>query len=1610
MKSRHIPATTPQQAVTRMDMQPSPSDMAVKSKGDGLPPHHPGGVARGGGGGRGRGISRNKHWVSEGSRPHTPAHSDAQSSQRGGRGRGRGQFRGAPNVRKFPNMSLRNTPQAKSEVTQTHTATMANASSATAPADPEDDDNDEPLPEIHEPDLDPEAREALYQELVAAREQERKRAIAEGKMDDPLVPKRLEDAITIVGTCPDMCPRFERYRREREKNYDRWERIPGTMKLDHQRAVKMYERAAGDKVIPSDLRPPHVLRKTLDYLFHDLLPRGGLSETAPFIRDRSRAVRNDFTMQHLMGRSAIECHDRCARFHIIVMHLERENKNFSMHLEEQQLMNTLQSLKEFYEDQRGRYESPTELEMRVYHRLIHIRDQRERPEDIPDHIRNHPVFKLTTDFRLQVQKKSSPISKTSALVADGEAMQIFGNLVGVLKEMGDTVMIYLVACILERLFGPDTVEDIELLRGDLSLPDVIDGRSVAAPPRIAEVQDADLEMEEDEEGDYEQEDELDQFLEEPAVEEAALSTSATWPTMNTATPSSIFGSQPTAKSVFGPTPSQQAPTSVFGTSQSAPSIAQSAFSNITSRPNVFGNLTFGAPTTSSSQATSVFGSTFPTPSSTSAPSQAQSASLFGLVQAKDIPEPAALPPASQHAPSTSASPPTQPSFVTPSPPKHEEPTKPSIFSKPTESFFSKPPDFFNKGPVAIPSTPASSLFSSTPTNASQSTNPPQLNPQAPSFTPSSSFTPLASSTPPAQQGSQATLTPPVAGPSGLSWSPATAPPKPPSLVERTRSASTSGSRASPPPPLKIDTAWSTSSSTSNAVAPAATSASTSNVDPSVSTIPPSPREPPPLGRVQPVSLPSTPTTLGPPPSALLNHLKSNLGTPPATATPERSGFLSPLILQTPKTGMFPPTPSFSPAPSKSSFGLGIFGTSGASSSSSSLNGSDKGKGKEPIRRSPDALSELPEEVLSMMQDQAEAFEGKSIVVRECFGHWLRKAIDKAAWIEACKESEEYKERMRRQRELESKGKQKENVNVNGQGMNGSLGVGGQELVRSSSSLKRVMDRESPQRKRAKKRVSSVYQPPRTDEELAARFRQNQADVERRWAPGSFLRVLKNHFKSRLPPPSTSTISSSLSVSQRQQPFSLPSVWQLWLSLNTDSDATAIWLEKKFDVPESGKWVSPSNAFAVPIAGPHGADETVPEHPGLVIFECSPLDGLDEIEKHYRVVDDMARLSEVVKNFPQRRFYLPSILLMCWARSTEDYSALLEWVEKRVKDGSLGGYHTMLMNTDDKDPDGNFERSLKDTKLDTQGELVRALTVRDLFKHFSGVLQPFVMEWANTCASNPHFFNWKLYNLLLHMTVGLLNRLIVNFCQLCEAPQGAARPESVSLPGFEDNIIDDSDSTYDSVEDWLSEVSEETKVDVSLVMVDIEGHRKIEQDFPYGAFLEHLLEIAQVQAEGVLESQSQAKLFGTSGSSTAYLVLEEEINTFTEALEESLAPLRVKLSHRLSTTARRSHRRRSHSTAGSEITSPDSKRMRMSSGSTNGDMDVTPISSPFMNGHTNGNGNGNLGSPSTSILDLSADTSSMSVSTPGRGSPSKPTMSAAELRAYTASLKKRFLRK
>ena len=236
----------------------------------------------------------------------------------------------------------------------------------------------------------------------------------------------------------------------------------------------------------------------MDYLFHSLIPQVGFIESQAFVRDRSRAVRNDFTIQRETGSIAIECHERCTRYHILSLHKLYDVSSFDRAMEIQQLMNcmylfsfffpkysnlnkqALLSLREFYDDQRGRYDSPNELEMRVYHRLGLIRDRHDRNEGTPPQILNDPIFQLVTRFRAEVQAASQPITKTSKMIAGLEAMQTFMELETILRQRGNIVMIYLFACFLKYIFGPEAIQDIESIRGALSDQDIIDGISTVS--------------------------------------------------------------------------------------------------------------------------------------------------------------------------------------------------------------------------------------------------------------------------------------------------------------------------------------------------------------------------------------------------------------------------------------------------------------------------------------------------------------------------------------------------------------------------------------------------------------------------------------------------------------------------------------------------------------------------------------------------------------------------------------------------------------------------------------------------------------------------------------------------------------------------------------------------------------------------------------------------------------------------------------------------------------------------------------------------------------------------------------------------------------------------
>lgn len=150
--------------------------------------------------------------------------------------------------------------------------------------------------------------------------------------------------------------------------------------------VKRFRRSAAgyDEQLPSDIRPPVVLKKTLDYLLRDVVGKNPLAQVHKFVWDRTRGIRNDFSIQQVTKKEdvkiAINCFERIARFHILSLHLlshpDQDNGGFDQHQEREQLNNTLLSLMYYYDDNEGKILSYNEAEFRAYSIIFEIQDQR----------------------------------------------------------------------------------------------------------------------------------------------------------------------------------------------------------------------------------------------------------------------------------------------------------------------------------------------------------------------------------------------------------------------------------------------------------------------------------------------------------------------------------------------------------------------------------------------------------------------------------------------------------------------------------------------------------------------------------------------------------------------------------------------------------------------------------------------------------------------------------------------------------------------------------------------------------------------------------------------------------------------------------------------------------------------------------------------------------------------------------------------------------------------------------------------------------------------------------------------------------------------------------
>lgn len=149
--------------------------------------------------------------------------------------------------------------------------------------------------------------------------------------------------------------------------------------------IKRFRRSAAgyDEQLPSDIRTPKTLLQTTNYLIRYII--GGsepLANVHKFVWDRTRSIRNDFSVQQLTQeadlRLAVTCLERIARFHIMSLHLLSNPSNevmFDRHQEREQLSNTMLSLMYYYDDNRGRISFPNEVEFRAYYILLSIQDQ-----------------------------------------------------------------------------------------------------------------------------------------------------------------------------------------------------------------------------------------------------------------------------------------------------------------------------------------------------------------------------------------------------------------------------------------------------------------------------------------------------------------------------------------------------------------------------------------------------------------------------------------------------------------------------------------------------------------------------------------------------------------------------------------------------------------------------------------------------------------------------------------------------------------------------------------------------------------------------------------------------------------------------------------------------------------------------------------------------------------------------------------------------------------------------------------------------------------------------------------------------------------------------------
>ncbi|WVQ99863.1 hypothetical protein IAU59_007006 [Kwoniella sp. CBS 9459] len=309
-----------------------------------------------------------------------------------------------------------------------------------------------------------------YKELEEMRIKERKAFEQQGLIK--VGKTQLGDAVDMRGTCERMCSEYEREFREYTREIHPFEAGPNK-RMDPDRAVAAYSRSdagAGhgeSAILPSDLRTPGTLVRTLDYLFSVIMPtlppststsvptpRKALGYSAGFIRDRTRAIRKEFAMQSSWGHEeAIASFERIARWHILCLRelQEESGTNTDMHIDSAELGRCFTSLRQQYNDRREELgvenPCPNEPEFRAYMLIYDLTSKSVSipTSELPSFILDHPLVKLAWELRRAAQRNFDSQKEGSKGNAE-LGMNLINRFVKLLKNQR---VPYLLSCLLE---------------------------------------------------------------------------------------------------------------------------------------------------------------------------------------------------------------------------------------------------------------------------------------------------------------------------------------------------------------------------------------------------------------------------------------------------------------------------------------------------------------------------------------------------------------------------------------------------------------------------------------------------------------------------------------------------------------------------------------------------------------------------------------------------------------------------------------------------------------------------------------------------------------------------------------------------------------------------------------------------------------------------------------------------------------------------------------------------------------------------------------------------------------------------------------------------------